>query len=100
MSGDECGVVVEVRLSMAISFGKSVYSGHVTLDPTPFTEEEVIAGRAIRYVALTRDQAWRNSTCIDCDLPLPLHPNGRKRRSRKRYCDAAKKQHESWSDAS
>lgn len=63
-----------------------------SINPLPFTENELETGRAIRFVFVSKDEAWRNSVCLDCDLPLPFHPAGRKKRSRPSYCKVAQRE--------
>jgi hypothetical protein len=83
-----------INIEMCVSgpvFAHAVMHFNGRFDPAPFTDEEQALGRAVRFIFISDDEAWRYSTCLDCDLPLPFHPSGRRKRSKPRYCAVAQK---------
>lgn len=84
------GIIVHLHLHAEVIYARSeMHMSGETRFAHP-THDEIAAGYAERTIELTATQVWHNSTCLDCGLPLPLHPDKRRRNVKRRYCNAAR----------
>lgn len=87
------GVDLAIDLRIEVVYQRSQIDTPVSVDLEtldPPTPEERAIGRAVRTISLSSQDAWTLSVCLDCKLPLYLHPGERRERgSKRRYCRAA-----------